>query len=366
MLYYAHQYFTTTLNVGGGIDDTQTTGIVAQSITGVDYTKPGIACISYSDPIVTPTAEWITYTSINNSTKEFQGVTRGAEGFSAKTHANGATIVFPLSESHINNLNDMFTTGGGGYTQIATPANPSSGYNKLYFKSDDKLYKLDSAGTETEIGAGGAAGTAFWSDVPGTPTRVSDTQFTITDTSNTNKYDLLFKKGTIIKWDESGTFQTGMVISSSYGTNTVTINIVGDSLTAGFTAMKYAIPKALFETFIIVGTFPSAATTDLSKTWYPSSGVFILSADLVVKTAGSGTGSTVVDINVSASTKFTTKPTLTTTGTSDIDNVADNPSTEVAAEAPVTVDVDSVTATTAPVDGYVRLYYYPSDWRYRS
>lgn len=43
--------------------------------------------------------------------------------------------------------------------QIATPANPSAGENKLYFKSDDKLYKLTSAGTETEIGAGGG-GTA--------------------------------------------------------------------------------------------------------------------------------------------------------------------------------------------------------------
>jgi len=151
-LYYANQYFTTTLNVGGGIDASQTTGIVLQSITGVDYSKPGIACISYSDPIVTSTAEWVTYTSINNSTKELQGVTRGAEGFSAKTHSNGATIAFPLSESHINNLADMFTTGGEGYTQIATPSDPASGYNKLYFKSDDKLYKLTSGGTESEIG----------------------------------------------------------------------------------------------------------------------------------------------------------------------------------------------------------------------
>jgi len=39
-------------------------------------------------------------------------------------------------------------------TQIATPSNPSSGANKLYFKSDGKLYKLNSSGTETEVGAG--------------------------------------------------------------------------------------------------------------------------------------------------------------------------------------------------------------------
>lgn len=38
--------------------------------------------------------------------------------------------------------------------QITTPSNPSTGYNKLYFKSDGKLYKLSSAGVEAEIGAG--------------------------------------------------------------------------------------------------------------------------------------------------------------------------------------------------------------------
>jgi hypothetical protein len=38
------------------------------------------------------------------------------------------------------------------FTQISTPANPASGHNKIYFKSDDKLYKLTSSGAETEIG----------------------------------------------------------------------------------------------------------------------------------------------------------------------------------------------------------------------
>ncbi|QDI74059.1 hypothetical protein [Nitrosopumilus spindle-shaped virus] len=36
--------------------------------------------------------------------------------------------------------------------QISTPSNPSSGHNALYFKSDDKLYKLTSAGVESEVG----------------------------------------------------------------------------------------------------------------------------------------------------------------------------------------------------------------------
>lgn len=35
--------------------------------------------------------------------------------------------------------------------QIATPSNPASGKNKLYFKNDDKLYSLSNGGTESEI-----------------------------------------------------------------------------------------------------------------------------------------------------------------------------------------------------------------------
>lgn len=42
--------------------------------------------------------------------------------------------------------------------QISTPSNPSSGYDKLYFKSDNKLYKLTSAGAEVEVGSGTGSG----------------------------------------------------------------------------------------------------------------------------------------------------------------------------------------------------------------
>lgn len=38
--------------------------------------------------------------------------------------------------------------------QASTPANPATGFFKTYFKTDGILYKLDSAGTETAIGAG--------------------------------------------------------------------------------------------------------------------------------------------------------------------------------------------------------------------
>jgi hypothetical protein len=120
-LYYGPSYFTTSLNVGGGINDTQTTGIVIQSVSGLDITKPGILCISYADPIDTSVAEWITFTSINGS-NELQGVTRGQEGYAAKTHLNGATIVFPISKSHINNINIILAEITGSDTAVGKSA----------------------------------------------------------------------------------------------------------------------------------------------------------------------------------------------------------------------------------------------------
>lgn len=171
----------------------------------------------------------------------------------------------------------------------------------------------------------------------------------------------IFKKGVLLKWVDSAgtTFKTGMVVSSSFSTNT-TVNVVGSALASGDKNFYYnQLQYASKETFIIAGTFPNSATTDISKTFYVPEDIYVLSADLRVKTAGTGTGSNVVDINDDGTTKFTTKPTVTT-GTSDLDNVADNPTTAVAKESLITVDVDSITATTAPVDGYIDLFYYPT------
>lgn len=105
-LLYLNQYITTTLSVVGGIDASQTTGIVVQSVSGIDTTKPGIACLTYADPLDLDNAEYIEYSAINSTTKTFTGVIRGAEGYSAKTHNNGATVAFPVSESHVNRINE--------------------------------------------------------------------------------------------------------------------------------------------------------------------------------------------------------------------------------------------------------------------
>jgi len=50
---------------------------------------------------------------------------------------------------------DLSLTSFTDFTQIATPANPTALHDRLYFKSDDKLYKKTSAGVESEVGGAG-------------------------------------------------------------------------------------------------------------------------------------------------------------------------------------------------------------------
>lgn len=106
-LYYIPQFRTTTLATVGGIDASQTTDIeIADVPADLDIAVPGIICVSYSNPLVIASAEFITYTSINGS-NILQGVARGAEGYSAKAHSLGVTIAWVVSKSHINNVNDL-------------------------------------------------------------------------------------------------------------------------------------------------------------------------------------------------------------------------------------------------------------------
>lgn len=61
------------------------------------------------------------------------------------TLVGNGTASIPLSVSNIT-------------PHISTPTNPASGYIRVYAKSDDKLYKLTSAGVETEITGGTGPG----------------------------------------------------------------------------------------------------------------------------------------------------------------------------------------------------------------
>ena len=218
---------------------------------------------------------------------------------------------------------------------------------------------------------GGTGSAAFWTEFPGTPTRVSDSQFTITDTSNANSYNKIFTKGTVIKWEKSGGgFQCAMIKAAAYDSNTVTINILGNDLAADFTDMKYCIHRAEEDVFIVPGTMPgNTATADISKTVYATCDLLVFAAQVRYKTAPTTTKG-VWDINDDATTIFTTKPEIAasaTTGTEQIsDCILDTALTVVAKDSAITLDYDSGHATTPGADAYVTFWWMPESWRYQS
>lgn len=77
----------------------------------------------------------------------------GPTGIIAKITPSG---LFLYDSSGNSTFTVLSSTGGDlVYKQIITPINPTLGYDKLYFKNDDKLYTLDSLGNEVQVGAGG-------------------------------------------------------------------------------------------------------------------------------------------------------------------------------------------------------------------
>jgi hypothetical protein len=354
--------FATTLvtGIGTGTGDTITLNSTSGLPTDTEITLTFNRVTSAGAVNSTSLVERITGT-ISGST--FTSYTRGVDNTTEQAHAGGTVVEYIPNAADENDLVDGILVehnqDGTHKFSAVVPASYLDTDGTLAANSDTKV--ATQKATKTYVDAA-TANSNFWNTVPGAPTRVSDTQFTITDSSNANKYDLLFKKGTVLKWLESSTVNIGMVISSSYNTDTVVVNIVGDSLSVGFTTMKYCSELAMMETFIIPGTLSTG--TDLAKTWYVPCDICLLSADAYVKTAGT-TNSTVFDINDDGTTRFTIKPTITTGTTSDIDNVADTPTTEVVAGSLVTVDIDSV-STTAPVEAYIDLFYIPRSYLFRS
>lgn len=104
---YASPNFSTTLNVGGGINNSQTVGIVLTSVTNLNV-NGGILGLDWASTIDTAVYEEIEYTGFTGN--ELTGVTRGVNGFTAKSHSNAAVIVNVVSSLHNNRLADKHTS----------------------------------------------------------------------------------------------------------------------------------------------------------------------------------------------------------------------------------------------------------------
>jgi hypothetical protein len=237
----------------------------------------------------------------------------------------------------------------------------------LYPATEDAYWSLI-----TERGYDGAAGVdgekLWWDDMPGTPARISDTSFSITDTGNTNLYDKQFPPGTIISWQKYlGGWQAAKVVSATYASDAVTFVIVGNTLSVGFTDMKWCIHAAKEDCWLIPGMMPAAAQTNIGKYIEWREDRYVFSAVLAYGTAPTTTKG-VWDINDDGTTIFTTKPEIAASATEGTevksDSLSGTATTAVAAKSRITLDYDSGHATTPGSDARIYVWSMPVSWRY--
>ena len=142
--------------------------------------------------------------------------------------------------------------------EASTPATPASGKFKIYPKDDGKLYTLNDAGTETEVGAGGSSGINyienpdFESDASGW----SITKNTVADAIPDNGFSASSTDNTIARSTSSPLRGTA---SGLY-----TLATLGNQLVKPFTidsADKYKVLQGSFDYSIASGTYADDSVT---------------------------------------------------------------------------------------------------------
>lgn len=351
----------------------------------------------------TPTkVEVISFTGTSGST--VTTLERGLAGTTAQDHAVGAIVEFGpdivWAQAILDALANVVdvSTGAVDTTKIVTPAGAQTLTNKtlttpqINYGSDavGDLIIRGAGGSTTRLAlgtsgqvltanaslpywataTGGAAGTAFWSALPTTPTWTAINQISIDDTGGASNYQLLFGKGTLFKWDD-GAFKTAMSAGASYASNKVYIGLMGSTLATGasLASFKYSIPslEEIRKQFIVPGTL--AAGTDIAIQDVTPCNKYYLGADLIVKSGGSGATLSVFDFNDDGTSLFaagaTLKTWLPTLATTSLNMAFVGPETAVAVGSKMTLDIDSVNST-APQESYFYVYSYPEAWRFRS
>ncbi len=220
-----------------------------------------------------------------------------------------------------------------------------------------------------EAGQDGASGIkTIWADMPGSPSKVSDTSFKIVDTANANGYDLVFSPGTIVSFEKAGGgWQAAKIISAAYDSNYVTFGIMGNTIAADLTGMQYCIHRAQEDCWIIPGNMPIAAQANIGKILSWREDRYVFSAVVVYQTSPTTTKG-VWDINDDGTSIFTAKLEIAAAATEGTETVCDSllatATTAIAAKSKLSLDYDSGHATTPGADAYVFIWSMPVAWRY--
>ncbi len=308
-------------------------------------TYPSLTELSYVKGVTSGVQSQLNGKQASGSYAALAGST--AQAFSASTLdvGNADTTIARVSGGVISVEGNNIITANQQVTALAATA---AGDKDKYCHSNASTGAL-----EWSTVTGGAS---LWTLMPGTPTRVGNTSFTVTGDITT-----YVAKGMIIKWTESSTVRMAMVsIPSTYGAPNTTITIVGDTMASiDASSLKYCMlgAEAFVEKFAVAGTI-GATGTDIANAFYAQEPMRVLGADLYVGTAGT-TNATTIDINKAGTTMFTTKPTLATTVATSPTPFTANTTSALALNDRVSIDIDAV-QTTAAIDLYVKLYLFPT------
>ncbi len=278
-------------------------------------------------------------------------------------NTSNKTFTFPNASGTIALTNNIPVKASGSEldtgtddTKFATAKALKDSHNVPSVAPGTSGNVLTSNGTDW-TSAAPKAGTSLWTAITGT--RASNTTITVaTDLT------AIFKKGMIVRWQESGVDKVGMVsIPSTYSSPNTTITIIGDtcaSIDSG--TFKYSVilgAEPYIARFAYAGTV-GATATDVMNAYYATEPMRVIGVDLQVGKVASTSGTTTLDLNKNGTTMFTTKATLAYNVASSPTPFTADTATSLALGDRVSVDIDGVTSTTFPVDLYVQLYLFPT------
>lgn len=196
----------------------------------------------------------------------------------------------------------------GGFTtpltipEVATPSTPASGFGKIYFKSDNRLYSLDDAGLERSVGGGGGGSSVNWVEDANAPVGVfeySNQSYVFTDGLSQNLFTAVRVPST---YTAGSQINIRGVFYANATSNTVLFQTVATLIRTGTDAMSSTTNQRTSTnaavTLATTANRPNSFVCDLTSSTGTINSVAVAAGDLILVQLTRGTGTQTGDATV--------------------------------------------------------------------